>query len=117
MGGWDGPGFSPWMARTLSPHAHVYGTDIDTTIPFQEDRIKTFYCDQLDEVSIRTLWSQTDWQAGMDIIQGWILSLRTAYTHLKPMSHFLKARSIISVRAGFTSSKRAYPVDADTHQG
>jgi hypothetical protein len=35
---------------------------------FQEDRIKTFYCDQLDRSSIRELWSRLDLQAGVDII-------------------------------------------------
>jgi hypothetical protein len=62
------PGASLRGWRELFPHAHVYGADIDTAILFEEDRIKTFYCDQLDEVSIRTLWSQPDLQAGMDVI-------------------------------------------------
>jgi hypothetical protein len=35
---------------------------------FQEDRIKTFYCDQLDRSSIRELWSHPDLQGGVDII-------------------------------------------------
>ena len=54
--------------RELFPHALVYGADIDRRILFQEDRIKTFYCDQLDRSSIRELWSQPDLQAGLDII-------------------------------------------------
>ena len=62
------PGASLRGWRKLFPHAQVYGADVDTTILFQEDRIKTFRCDQLDQVSIRTLWSQPDLQAGMDII-------------------------------------------------
>jgi hypothetical protein len=62
------PGASLRGWRELFPHAHVYGADVDTTILFEEDRIKTFRCDQLDEESIRVLWSQPDLQAGMDII-------------------------------------------------
>lgn len=68
MGAPGRPGASLRGWRELFPHAHVYGADIDTTILFQEDRIKTFHCDQLDEASIRALWSQADFQAGMDII-------------------------------------------------
>jgi hypothetical protein len=54
--------------RELFPNALVYGADIVSAILFQEDRIKTFYCDQLDQASIRELWSQPDLQGGMDII-------------------------------------------------
>ena len=50
----------PWACvrgwRDLSPNALVYGADIDRNILFEEDRIKTFYCDQLDENAIRALW-------------------------------------------------------------
>ncbi|MGH6839409.1 MAG: hypothetical protein ACREDT_11540 [Methylocella sp.] len=54
--------------RELFPNALVYGADIDRAALLQEDRIKTFYCDQLDQASIRELWSQPDLQGGMDII-------------------------------------------------
>ena len=46
----------------------MYGADIDRNILFQEDRIKTFYCDQLDVSSIRELWSNAELQGGADII-------------------------------------------------
>jgi hypothetical protein len=62
------PGASLRGWRELFPHALVYGADIDRDILFQEDRIRTFYCDQLDQASIRQLWSQPDLQGGMDII-------------------------------------------------
>jgi hypothetical protein len=54
--------------RELFPHALVYGADIDRDILFEEDRIKTFYCDQLDSAAIRDLWSQPVLLGGMDII-------------------------------------------------
>jgi hypothetical protein len=67
--GVDGiPGASLRGWRELFPHAHVYGADVDRSILFQEDRIKTFYCDQCDAVSIRELWSHADLGGGMDII-------------------------------------------------
>jgi hypothetical protein len=62
------PGASLRGWRELFPHALVYGADIDRDILFEEDRIKTFYCDQLDSVAIRDLWSQPVLQGGMDII-------------------------------------------------
>jgi hypothetical protein len=62
------PGASLRGWRELFPHALVYGADIDRDILFEEDRIKTFYCDQLDEIAIRDLWSQPDLRGGMDII-------------------------------------------------
>ena len=68
MGVFGAPGASLRGWRQLFPHALVYGADIDRGILFQEDRIKTFYCDQLDRSSIRELWSHGDFQAGVDII-------------------------------------------------
>lgn len=62
------PGASLRGWRELFPHALIYGADIDRNVLFEEDRIKTFYCDQLDSVAIRDLWSQPLLQGGMDII-------------------------------------------------
>ncbi|MGQ0445335.1 MAG: hypothetical protein ACT4O2_09475 [Beijerinckiaceae bacterium] len=62
------PGASLRAWRELFPNALVYGADIDRDILFQENRIKTFYCDQLDQASIRELWSQPELQGGADII-------------------------------------------------
>jgi hypothetical protein len=62
------PGASLRGWRELFPNALVYGADIDRDILFQEDRISTFYCDQLDQAAIRQLWSQPDLHGGMDIL-------------------------------------------------
>jgi SAM-dependent methyltransferase len=68
MGVFGAPGASLRGWRQLFPQALVYGADIDRRILFQEDRIKTFYCDQLDQSSIRELWSHQELQDGADII-------------------------------------------------
>ena len=68
MGANATPGASLRGWRELFPRALVYGADIDRGILFEDDRIKTFYCNQLDSVAIRDLWSQPDMQDGMDII-------------------------------------------------
>ncbi len=68
MGVFGAPGASLRGWRELFPKALVYGADIDRTILFQEERIQTFYCDQLDETSIRELWSHPDLQDGVDVI-------------------------------------------------
>jgi hypothetical protein len=62
------PGASLRGWRELFPRALIYGADIDRDILFEEDRIRTFYCDQLDSVAIRELWSQPALRNGMDII-------------------------------------------------
>jgi len=62
------PGKSLLGWRELFPLALLYGADIDRDILFEEDRIKTFYCDQLNIVAINDLWSQPGLQGGMDVI-------------------------------------------------
>lgn len=62
------PGASLRGWRELFPNATVFGADIDRDILFEENCIRTFYCDQLDSIVIRDLWSQRALQGGMDII-------------------------------------------------
>lgn len=92
MGVFGVPGASLRGWRQLLPHAFVYGADIDRRILFEEDRIKTFYCNQLDRFSIRELWSHPDLRGGMDIIiedglhtlEANISFLEESLDHLRP---------------------------------
>jgi hypothetical protein len=68
MGTQGRPGASLRGWRELFPRSLVYGADIDRDILFEDDRIKTFYCDQLDSAAIHDLWSQPALQGGMDVI-------------------------------------------------
>ena len=68
MGVFGAPGASLRGWRQFFPRALVYGADVDRGILFEEDRIKTFYCDQLDRSSIHELWSRPDLRDGMDVI-------------------------------------------------
>lgn len=62
------PGASLRGWRQYFPNASVYGADIDKRILFQEDRIKTFYCDQNNPDAIRALWQNDDLTDNFDII-------------------------------------------------
>jgi hypothetical protein len=91
------PGASLRGWRELFPHALVYGADIDRGILIQKDRIKTSYCDQLDPLSIRELWSHQELQVGMDIIidddlntfEANVLFLKGSLGHLRPGGIFV----------------------------
>lgn len=50
------PGASLRMWRDYFPNATIYGADIDRDILFREDRIETFYVDQLDPVAVAEYW-------------------------------------------------------------
>ena len=52
------PGASLRVWRDYFPNATIVGADIDRDILFQEERIKTFYMDQLNPMSINTFWQQ-----------------------------------------------------------
>jgi len=86
----EGASLRAW--RELFPRVLVYGADIDRALLFQEERIKTFYCDQLDQAAILQLWSQPDLQRPLDVIiddglhtfEGNISFLDSSIDHLSP---------------------------------
>jgi hypothetical protein len=50
------PGASLRVWRDYFPNADIFGGDIDAEILFEEDRIKTFYLDQLNPNAIKIFW-------------------------------------------------------------
>ena len=57
--GKDGtPGASLRAWKRFFPEALIIGADIDKQILFEEDRIRTAYCDQRDTESISALWRE-----------------------------------------------------------
>ena len=54
------PGASLRAWREFFPNAQIYGGDIDVRILFQEERIKTYYCDQRTPDTIKDMWTNPD---------------------------------------------------------
>ena len=52
------PGASLRVFRDYFLNAKIYGADIDKNILFTSDRIFTYYVDQLDEISILSMWNK-----------------------------------------------------------
>jgi SAM-dependent methyltransferase len=59
--GKDGtPGASLRAWKQYFPYGKIYGADIDKKIVFEEERIKTFYCDQLKQEDIHAMWNSEE---------------------------------------------------------
>jgi SAM-dependent methyltransferase len=54
------PGSSIRAWKEYFPNAKIFGADIDNDIIFEEERIKTYYCDQTNEEVIRNMWNNDD---------------------------------------------------------
>lgn len=50
------PGASLYAWRDYFPNAEIYGADIDREVLFKDDRIKTYWVDQLSPEAIKLLW-------------------------------------------------------------
>ena len=91
------PGASLRGWREYFPHASIFGADIDHDALFQDDRIRTFYCDQLDPKVIRNMWTEPDLHEGMDLIiddglhtfAGNFTFLTESLAHLRPGGFFV----------------------------
>jgi|TARA_B110000261_G_scaffold150596_1_gene178270 hypothetical protein len=57
MGTYGKPGASLRMWRDYFYNANIYGADIDKGILFNEDRINTYFVDQLDSETIKSMWN------------------------------------------------------------
>ena len=61
------PGASLRVWQEYFPAADIYGADIDSSVLFQEGRIRTFYVDQTSPASIEAMWNNID-KCDFDII-------------------------------------------------
>lgn len=52
------PGASLRVWRDYFSNANIYGADIDKNILFEDERINTFYVDQLNTDSIKSMWKK-----------------------------------------------------------
>jgi hypothetical protein len=68
MGASGKPGASLRGWKDYFPNATVVGADIDKDILFTEDRISTYYCDQLSPDTIHAMWKEPSAVEPFDII-------------------------------------------------
>ena len=68
MGPLGRPGASLRAFRDYLPNALIIGADVDSTILFEEERIRTFEVDQADRGSLERLSERLPIDAGIDII-------------------------------------------------
>jgi len=54
------PGASLYGWKEFFPNSNIYGADIDKRILFNDDRIKTYFCDQTNKQSVNNLWNNID---------------------------------------------------------
>jgi hypothetical protein len=57
MGKFGKPGASLRGWREFFTNSNVFGADVDKRILFNEERIKTFYCNQKDVLEIERMWN------------------------------------------------------------
>ena len=67
MGSSGAPGASLYAWRDYFYNAEIYGADIDRDVLFKDDRIKTYWVDQLSAESIKFLWKEIG-ETNFDII-------------------------------------------------
>jgi len=68
MGANGRPGASLYGWAEFFPNSEIFGADIDTGILFNNERIKTFYCDQTNPHIIKYMWNEPNLQENFDII-------------------------------------------------
>lgn len=68
MGANGRPGASLYGWAEFFHNSEIFGADIDTGILFNNDKIKTFYCDQTNPHIIKYMWNEPNLQENFDII-------------------------------------------------
>ena len=62
------PGASLRGWKEFFPNSDIFGADIDKNILFEEERIKTYYCDQTKKEIIQNMWKEPELSEKFDII-------------------------------------------------
>lgn len=68
MGANGKPGASLRGWKDFFPNSLIFGADIDKDILFEEERIKTYFCDQTKKDIIQNMWNHNDLTENFDII-------------------------------------------------
>lgn len=80
------PGASLRMWRDYFPQATIYGCDIDTTVMFEDVRIKTFWVDQSSETCLKERVPDIEYDVILDdgshILEHMVTSFRTLWTRV-----------------------------------
>ncbi len=84
------PGASLRVWRDYFPNAQIIGVDIDKEILFSEERIQTYYIDQMNKLSIQKFWHQLDYREfdlmvddGLHTFEAGIILFENAIDYLK----------------------------------
>tara|TARA_B100001059_G_scaffold205480_1_gene215564 strand:- start:56 stop:805 length:750 start_codon:yes stop_codon:yes gene_type:complete len=124
------PGASHRVWRDYFFNAKIYGGDIDKSVLFEEDRIKTFYVDQLDTNSIKSMWKNIEVEKFDIIIDDGLHEPEANYNFFINSFHKLKKNGVfviedvpnnclfylqkklknynIDIVVGFTKTKKIY---------
>ena len=124
------PGASLRVWRDYFFNAQIYGGDIDKEILFEEERIKTFYLDQLNSNSIKSMWENIEVEEFDIIIDDGLHEPEANYNFFINSFHKLKKNGVfviedvsnkylvflqnklkdhdIDIVVGFTKTQKAY---------
>jgi hypothetical protein len=94
MGPAGQPGASLRVWRDYFPNAIIYGADIDRDVLFKEERIETFYMDQLDPNSIESATQKFQAGAFDLMVDDGLHTYDAAITLFLNSSHLLSPRGI-----------------------
>ncbi len=88
------PGASLRVWRDYFFNAEIYGADIDENILFKEDRINTFYVDQLDSASIKNMFDSIGKVSFDLMIDDGLHTFESGKTLFENSFHMLKENGI-----------------------
>ena len=91
------PGASLRVWRDYFFNAQIYGGDIDKEILFEEERIKTFYLDQLNSNSIKSMWENIEVEEFDIIIDDGLHEPEANYNFFINSFHKLKKNGVFII--------------------